>query len=478
MNRNEKRYKSIPLLIASLLLLLWSSPVSADPTPPPQPEETNLEGATILDEPALQATTTETAAVDETLNFEIANQLPSITIWYENSLQFGQLGNPQERVDILGNVSDPDGSIRSLTYQLNGGSIISTSVGPDSRRLARRGDFVVALPISSLRSGSNSVVITATDNSGGVRSKTVSFNYTANRVWPMPYSVRWGSAGSIHNVAQVVDGLWNITSNGVRISQVGYDRVIAIGDVNWTDYEVLVPITIHSFTPDPNNTNDAGGVGIITRWQGHIGSSNPPDGWTRLGAYGYYSNRLKTLALRMNETVVHTQSFNFNFGRTYMFKMRAETVSGGGRYSLKVWEQGKPEPSWNDSAFSSIVNRVDTDNDLVRGSVLLVAHRADATFGDVTICPLNATYNLNVSVNGSGRVDKQPNKTTYQCAEGVTLTAVPASGWAFTGWTGDITSTANPLSFNMTKAHNITANFRQVQTQPLNHKTFLPLVNR
>jgi hypothetical protein len=414
-----------------------------------------------------------------TTDNQLANTLPTITVWYENNLQFGQIGNPQERVDILGNVNDPDGSVSSLTYQLNGGSAVAISIGPDGRRLARRGDFVAAIPTTNLRSGSNTLVLTATDNNSGVRTKTVTFTYTPGRTWPMPYTIRWSSAGSIHNVAQVVDGLWNLSSNGVRPSQVGYDRVIAVGDVNWSNFEVLVPITIHGFQPDPNNPSDAGGVGIITRWRGHIGSGQPPDGWTRLGAYGYYSNRVGALALRLDNTSPSTQSFNFSYGRTYLFKMRAETVNGAGRYSLKVWENGKPEPAYTDPAFSNLYNRVDANNDLLNGSVLLVAHRADATFGNVTICPPSGvTYNLTARTSGNGKITSNPNKTTFQCAEGVTLTAVPDPGWVFERWSGDIASTSNPLSFNMTGAHTITATFRQSLPDTGSIKIFLPFVSR
>jgi uncharacterized repeat protein (TIGR02543 family) len=471
----NKHFKGTSLLVIVLLLFVWVVPVDAEPDTPPPLEETNLEGAPLIIIPMENEVLN-----NETPPFVLNNTLPSITVWHENSLQFGNIGNPQERIDIVGNATDPDGSVRSLTYRLNGGSEISLSLGPDGRRLERLGDFNAAIPTSSLRNGSNTVVLTATDNSGGVRTKTVTFNYTSGRTWPMPYNIRWGSAGSIHNVAQVVDGLWTLSSNGVRPSsnQFGYDRLIAVGDVSWTDYEVLVPITIHAFHPDPNNPSDRGGVGIITRWQGHIGSNQPPDGWTRLGAYGYYSNRVGALALRLDATSPYTQSFNFQYNRTYMFKLRAETVSQGGRYSLKVWEQGKPEPAWNNSDFSNIVNRVDSNNDLLQGSVLLVAHRAEATFGDVTICPLNATYPLSINRVGNGSIQNQPAKSNYLCGEGVTLTATPDPGWVFSGWTGDINSTANPLSFNMTRAHNITANFRQSQTQPLPYNIFLPMISR
>ena len=79
--------------------------------------------------------------------------------------EFGQLGVPQQWVNILGNVSDPDG-IASTTYSLNGGAESTLSIGPDTRRLADDGDFNIEIDHNDLVDGSNDVVITATRQSG------------------------------------------------------------------------------------------------------------------------------------------------------------------------------------------------------------------------------------------------------------------------------------------------------------------------
>jgi hypothetical protein len=401
-----------------------------------------------------------------------ASALPIITVWYEQNYQFGQLGNPQGDINILGNVRDSDGSVRSLTYSLNGGQPVSVPIGTDNIRLANAGDFNLSIARTMLRSGSNTVVITATDNSSDVAQKSVLFNYTPGRTWPLPYTTNWAN-GTIHSQAQVVDGLWQINSSSVRPTQVGYDRLIAIGDVSWTSYEVLVPITLHSFSPVGT---DAGGVGIIVRWQGHIGTGTLPTGWTRLGAYGYYSNRLGGLALRLNDTNPYEANFTMQSNRPYLFKLKAETVAQGGRYSFKVWEQGQPEPAWTDSRFQNIVNRVDSSGDLLQGSILLVAHRADATFGNPTICPPNVTFGLNVQTTGSGVVNASPQKTSYQCGEGVTLQANPQAGWRFERWGGDVSSTSNPLNLNITKQTNIQAVFSLDQPVEQNFEIRLPVV--
>ena len=80
--------------------------------------------------------------VDKTVvaTFEIDPDpsLPIIDVWYGTEQQFGQVGIPQQWVNILGNVTDPDG-IDTLTYSLNGGSESALSIGPDTCRLADEG---------------------------------------------------------------------------------------------------------------------------------------------------------------------------------------------------------------------------------------------------------------------------------------------------------------------------------------------------
>jgi uncharacterized repeat protein (TIGR02543 family) len=56
-------------------------------------------------------------------------------------------------------------------------------------------------------------------------------------------------------------------------------------------------------------------------------------------------------------------------------------------------------------------------------------------------------------------VSKNPDKTNYQSGEVVQLTATPGTGYDFTGWSGDLTGTANTTTVNMTSNKTITATF-------------------
>ncbi|MHA2428405.1 MAG: InlB B-repeat-containing protein [Candidatus Hermodarchaeia archaeon] len=389
-----------------------------------------------------------------------------INVWYGLSQTFGLIGNPQEWINILGNVSDPDG-VDTLEYSLNGGPDLPLTLGPNNPRLASPGDFNIEIAVVDLNVGLNQVVIKATDDLSNVTTETVSVEYISGNVWPLPYTIDWSAQTDITDVAQIVDGLWTLEADSVRPAILGYDRLIAIGETTWTDFEVVVPITVHA-TPFTNT----GGIGVIVRWQGHFleGSEQPRTGWTRIGAYGYYRYRDAGdhLALRIDGSdPIKDFSVQLVNGTTYMLKVRVDTLPGedGGFYSLKIWEQGDPEPvAWN-------LTDQDGSSDIDDGSMLLVAHKIDASIGDVSATPNDTTtYPLTVNIVGSGNVVKNPDKASYDYGEEVLLTANPDADWSFDGWSGSLSSTDNPLSITITGSHELTANFA--------FHVFMPLVVR
>lgn len=71
-------------------------------------------------------------------------------------------------------------------------------------------------------------------------------------------------------------------------------------------------------------------------------------------------------------------------------------------------------------------------------------------------------YSLTVLTNGSGSVTRNPNQVNYTSGTSITLTATPATGYKFSGWSGAATGTTNPLTVIMTGNKSITANFTLV----------------
>lgn len=69
--------------------------------------------------------------------------------------------------------------------------------------------------------------------------------------------------------------------------------------------------------------------------------------------------------------------------------------------------------------------------------------------------------NLTSTVNGNGSVNIDPAQNSYFPGQHVTIYAIPDSGNSFTGWSGDITSEENPLTFTITHDIEVVANFIQ-----------------
>jgi regulation of enolase protein 1 (concanavalin A-like superfamily) len=323
-----------------------------------------------------------------TAGFVPLNSDALIKVWYGNQQVYGETGIPQSWVNIHGNVTIPE-KIYSLSMSLNGVFQNYLTFGPGQNpRLARPGDFNAELAYGDLTPGSNAVTLTATLLDGKVYEKAITLDYVTNSAPPESVSIDWSSVSEIGDVAQIVDGNWAIAGGGVRILEPHYDRLIAIGDISWTDYEVTVPVTVHGTAAAPSGYVPA--VGLVVRWQGHYDwdGSQPRVGWNPLGAIGWLtwdpqSGSTSLQLLEDNATSGVGRARPFAVGLTYMLKMRVETVAGqpAGLYHLKVWEQGQSEPVQWDLTHQA-------QSGLAAGSLLLLAHYADVTFGNVTVVPL------------------------------------------------------------------------------------------
>lgn len=66
---------------------------------------------------------------------------------------------------------------------------------------------------------------------------------------------------------------------------------------------------------------------------------------------------------------------------------------------------------------------------------------------------------VSVSVNGSGHIELSPDKALYDQGDTLTILAVPASGWTFSGWSGDVNGMENPLIIPVNEDMTLTAHF-------------------
>ncbi|MGB8285086.1 MAG: hypothetical protein WCE22_00040, partial [Candidatus Aquirickettsiella gammari] len=259
----------------------------------------------------------------------------------------------------------------------------------------------------------------------------------------------WSTAAAISDAAQIVDGQWILGPNGVSTVVQGYDRLIAIGDMDyWQDYEVTVPITVHRSYHDAGQIGNEPAIGLGIRWDGHSqwGSDQPSLGYYPVGAFGFFrwfnaSNGEYRLYNHDYEIVAQNSSPGVpQDGVTYLYKMRVETIAGvGNLYNFKVWQSGQPEPSgW-------LMTMQDDLTAPQYGSVLLVAHHVDATFGNVAVTTISQST---FTISGSTGID------------GVTMNGLPGNPITSGGglysaavpydWSGSVTPEKAGYSFTPT----------------------------
>jgi hypothetical protein len=324
---------------------------------------------------------------------ELCAAQPEIRLWYGDQQRFGEQGTPQPRINVLGEVSFPD-EVESFTFAVNGGSPTPLSLGRNGFRLSRPGAFNAEIERRVLRAGDNVVTLTTRLRfSHQVVQQTMRVHFTAGRPWPLPYAINWSKVRRIDEVAEVMDGEWKLTPDGVRTLDPYYDRVIAIGDMTWTDYEVVTSVIFHKFLADviapkgPPFSNH-GHASVLLRWVGH-----PDDGFqprrkwhpcgglamwrADAGSEGNYwvwqGGETGIIARETNKRVLEP-------GRRYMIRARVESLAGPQtRYSVKGWDARASEPKQWDLVAT------DGAQDVPSGSLLLVAHHSDVTFGDVDV---------------------------------------------------------------------------------------------
>ncbi|MBN1670803.1 MAG: lamin tail domain-containing protein, partial [Kiritimatiellae bacterium] len=126
------------------------------------------------------------------------------------------------------------------------------------------------------------------------------------------------------------------------------------------------------------------------------------------------------------------------------------TVSGGGTLTFTT-------SNWN--TYQTVTLAAAEDNaDNANGTATFTCSGSGLTSASVTATEADDDYTLSISA-ANGTVAKNPNSPYYDNGTSVQLTATPNAGYAFTGWSGDLSGTANPASLTMNANKSVTASF-------------------
>lgn len=362
----------------------------------------------------------------------------------------GMMTAPQE-----GNAAEGESAFsRGLAWSLNGSPLRRLALGPDSARLVGPGDFVADIPWNELQPGSNELsFFLMEDDEAGQGSASASESAgtwsagpsSAGEPEDSPSSVPRGSPlaryffctelqpfpelpvlydfesvphpripGAAVLDALPVDGEWIRNPEGIAPARMGYDRLLAFGDLSLREYRLRAEITLRGFAVDaPGYPQSMGpGVGFLLGWSGHH-----PDGlspfreWRPIGALGWYRYgrdkvdtvrdfRLQLLGGRMkpdtqSEAIAEDCSgMKLETGVRYIFLLEADgRHTTPAEYRLKVWRAGQSEPAgWNISG-SGLPGEAES------GSALFVLHHADAILHSLMLESLSGTIRSRDSFN-------------------------------------------------------------------------------
>jgi hypothetical protein len=219
----------------------------------------------------------------------------------------------------------------------------------------------------------------------------------------------------------VVDGLAHVQNFTLTVSTVGQGTVDlnSTGPYHYGDVVLLtaVPAAVWSFD----------------HWTGDLSGSVNPATLTISGNMSVTATFIpKNYTLTINVTGIGNVNLN---------------STGPYNYGDVVLLTAVPAPGWYFQGWSGNLSGSANPTTLVITGNMSVT----ATF-------IENVYTLTVNVVGNGVVNLN-NTGPYHYGDVVLLTAVPASGWSFLRWNGNIVGFANPATLTITSNMSVTATF-------------------
>lgn len=123
------------------------------------------------------------------------------------------------------------------------------------------------------------------------------------------------------------------------------------------------------------------------------------------------------------------------------------------------------------NGFVQLINNAPDAGEIATGKIVVIADavrfvpaNSAITPGTPSVVtatakPQEQTFVLNISIDGQGAVGRSPDQSRYPAGSVVTLTAKPAQGFVFGGWTRDVNRMLNPFQITMNSDKSIVANF-------------------
>lgn len=316
-----------------------------------------------------------------------------IELWVSTTITFNPAAPASRWINIVGRVRPHEGSSSSrLTATFPDGHREDVALGPTATRLVSPGEFNIEVDPREVPETGGVVTLT---------HSTVPAHQRLVRLIPDETA----HASSIEPV--VVDGLWRREGHEFRTGLIGYDRLLAWGHTGLTHYRARAAITIHRFATDHPEYPDIGpGAGFVLRWNGHdaVDAEKPRLEWRPVGAICWYrfgrdaadevrDFRLQILGgrrkadTRSEPIAEDTSGRQLTAGVPYIFEAEVD-----GRAHTPAWYRFRvysPESATSDDTRDAWdLEGSGLAGERSAGSLLVVAHHADISVGEVSITEL------------------------------------------------------------------------------------------
>jgi PKD repeat protein len=269
-----------------------------------------------------------------------------------------------------------------------------------------------------------------TPSSSATQHPTVTYNSQGS------FDVTLTVSNGLGNDSEVKSGYINVTA---PLPTVGNTQVFST--TTWNANRRAVPYTmpetgtIYSIT----QYHDGGGDSMILAV--YDGESAP-------------ANRIGVTAATTVSATTGWQTINL---------VNPVAVAGGSTIWLAWVYENNPNVYYQ----SGTPGRVDAGEAWAGGMPTSFGSASEAAYIYSIYCSYSPSgitqYTLTTNVSGQGSVS--PSGGTYNSGTVVSLTATPDSGWEFSGWSGDLSGSANPANITMNANKTVTATFTEIPVQ-------------